>query len=438
MEIQIAKLPRIRIQKKRFNKLPESCGVYIFWAKNEAIYIGKALNLKSRLLSYLTVNLSPKTKSMVHEAQNVSFIKVNSELESLLLEAYLVRKNQPKYNAALKDDKHPLYIRITKEDYPRVITARKIDQQDNLAFYGPFPNSRNVYSVLKMLRRIFPFSDHKLGKRGCLYNHIGLCNPCPSEIERITNRQLQIMERKKYLHNIRMIKMVLSRKIKSVATKLGKEMDSYSKNEKFEEAEEVYERIKKLEYITQPTLPIKYFVENPNLYEDLRAEELNALRKLLASHIQLPTSIHRIECFDVAHLSGTSPAASMVTFINGEADKNLYRHFKIRQEKSRDDVSSIGEVAKRRLRHPTDWGVPNLIIVDGGVGQVNAFTSILYSNEVDIPIVGIAKNPDRLIVGGKKIRLKGPALNLVVRVRNEAHRFARRYHHKLVKKSLIY
>jgi len=430
MEIQIAKLPRIRIQKKRFNKLPESCGVYIFWAKNEAIYIGKALNLKSRLLSYLTVNLSPKTKSMVHEAQNVSFIKVNSELESLLLEAYLVRKNQPKYNAALKDDKHPLYIRITKEDYPRVITARKIDQQDNLAFYGPFPNSRNVYSVLKMLRRIFPFSDHKLGKRGCLYNHIGLCNPCPSEIERITNRQLQIMERKKYLHNIRMIKMVLSRKIKSVATKLGKEMDSYSKNEKFEEAEEVYERIKKLEYITQPTLPIKYFVENPNLYEDLRAEELNALRKLLASHIQLPTSIHRIECFDVAHLSGTSPAASMVTFINGEADKNLYRHFKIRQEKSRDDVSSIGEVAKRRLRHLTDWGIPNLIIVDGGVGQVNAFAT-------DIPVIGIAKNPDRLIVGGKKIRLKGPALNLVARIRNEAHRFARRYHHKLISKNLI-
>ena len=481
MEIQIAKLPRIQIRKDKFNKLPENCGVYIFWAKNEApladasgifsarfvgaksaeaensshsstslrswfsakadkaIYIGKAVNLKNRLLSYLQINLAPKTKSMISEACDVSFIKVNSELESLLLEAHLVRKNQPKYNATLKDDKHPLYIIITNEYYPRILCVRKLDAKNYQpkAIFGPFPNSKNVYSVLKMLRRIFPFSDHKLGRRGCLYNHIGLCNPCPNEIEKIKDEKLKIKLKGKYLKNIRNIKLILSRNIHSVRRSLEKEMRQFSKEEKFEEAFFVKKQIENIDYITQPILPTHYFVENPNLYEDLRAQELSELKKILNSYFIIHNSLTRIECFDVAHLAGTNPTASMVTFINGEADKRLYRHFRIRNRKGNDDIASLSEVARRRLRHLSDWGKPDLIIVDGGVGQVHAFTSILYSNKVDIPVVGIAKNPDRLIVGGKKIRLTGSVLNLVARIRNEAHRFARAYHHKLVKKSLL-
>jgi excinuclease ABC subunit C len=137
----------------------------------------------------------------------------------------------------------------------------------------------------------------------------------------------------------------------------------------------------------------------------------------------------------------------MVTFIDGEADKNLYRHFKIRQIKGNSDIDSMKEVARRRSRHfddPTSpglrgasWGRPDLIIVDGGILQVKAFTSILHNNKVNIPVVGIAKHPDRLIVGNEKIKLIGLSLNLVSRIRDEAHRFARVYHHKLVSTNML-
>ena len=152
----------------------------------------------------------------------------------------------------------------------------------------------------------------------------------------------------------------------------------------------------------------------------------------------------RIECFDVSHLAGASPTASMVTFINAEPDKNFYRHFRIRQEKGADDISSMREVIKRRSKYLATWGIPNLIVVDGGKTQVSAFYFLL--KDFKIPVVGIAKRYETLVipVGEKsKIRFfekrlqKGGALNLIQRLRNESHRFARRYHHHLLRKTLL-
>ena len=382
------------------------------------------------------MELMGKTAKMVSEATGLSYIRVDSELESLLLEARLIRKYMPHYNVAAKDDKNPLYIRITKEKYPRVITARKISESEkNLAFYGPFPSSTSVRSVLRMLRRIFPYSDHKVGKRGCLYSHIGLCNPCPNSIE-------QLSMKKQYHKNIKRIKSVLSGKFAGVRNELEKEMEEFSKLQKYEVAKLVRDQLNHLDYITRPQIPTDYFMQNPNLYEDIRQSELNDLKNLLTGIIRVRTKLLRIECFDVAHLAGNNATASMVTFINGEAVKSLYRHFRIRQKKGNSDVDSLKEVIKRRLNHLEDWGRPDLVIVDGGISQVNAFTSILNkqslatqspgSNVVKIPVVGITKNPDRLMVGEQKIRLKGSALHLVSRIRDEAHRFARRLHHKLV------
>ncbi|MBI3443323.1 excinuclease ABC subunit C, partial [Candidatus Woesebacteria bacterium] len=180
-----------------------------------------------------------------------------------------------------------------------------------------------------------------------------------------------------------------------------------------------------------------YFLENPNLTEDLRKNELRQLRNILKFYFVNLKSLRRIECFDVAHLAGNSPTASMVTFIKGEPDKNFYRHFKIRQKEGQNDIESLREVIKRRLKYLDKWGKPDLIIVDGGRGQVKAFTSILYGSEVVIPVVGIAKNPDRLITKDKKVRLQGATLHFVSRIRDEAHRFARRYHHKLIRRQLL-
>ena len=154
---------------------------------------------------------------------------------------------------------------------------------------------------------------------------------------------------------------------------------------------------------------------------------MSELKKLLHFYHLPFTKLNRIECFDVAHLSGTNPTASMVTFINGEPAKEYYRHFKIKKAKGGNDYDSMREVATRRAIHFDDWGKPDLIIVDGGKGQISAF-------KINVPVVGIAKNPDRLIIGGNKIKLTGAALNLVSHIRDEAHRFARRYHHHLISK----
>ena len=404
--------------------LPETPGVYIYYQNKIPIYIGKAINLKRRIQSYFDIDLAPKTESMIKCATSLSFIRVESELESLLLEAKLVRKYMPKYNIELKDDKNPLYITITKDRFPRVITTRKDGS------YGPFPSSEKVHSVLKMIRRIFPYSDHKLGKRPCLYSHIGLCNPCPNEIVGITNYDLRIMRTKKYKQNIKNIKAILDGKITNVQKNLEKKMNLVSENQDFEVAAVIRDQIQKLEYIIRPQMPTDYYIQNPNLYEDQRKLEIDDLQKILKSQFLNLKSLTRIECFDISHLSGTNATASMVTFINGEADKKYYRHFKIRQKKSQSDYDSMQEVAKRRAKHFLDWGKPDLITVDGGLGQISSF-------KINVPVVGIAKNPDRLIVGQEKIKLTGPSLNLVQKIRDEAHRFAQQYHHKLISKSLL-
>jgi excinuclease ABC subunit C len=423
----------MEISKKTFLKLPEVPGVYTFWKKNIPIYIGKSVNLKSRLNSYLDLHLGVKTSQMMKEADSVSYTKVTSDLEALLLESYQIKKYKPKYNILLKDDKHALYIVITKEDYPRVLSVRKLmaDQKQLIASFGPFPSSTNVRMILKMIRKIFPFSDHKIGKKPCLYSHIGLCNPCPSEILATTDLSLKSKKRKQYLKNIKNLKLVLSRKFNAVRKSLEKEMNLLSINEKYEEARLIRDRIKTLDYITQEKIETEKFLSNPNLVEDIREEEIESLRGLV--NIK---SLKHIECFDIAHLSGSNPTASMVVMVNGDMDHSKYKHFKIRQQNGQSDYDSMREVSKRRIKHLTDWGRPDLIIVDGGLGQVKIFETTF--REVEIPIVGIAKHPDRLVFpNGKKIRLKDATLNLVSRLRDEAHRFSRRLHHKLLTKSLL-
>jgi excinuclease ABC subunit C len=428
----------MEISKKEFLKLPVSPGVYIFYAKNTPIYIGKAINLKNRLNSYLSKNLLPKTKKMVASANYVEYILVNSEIESLLLEAELIKKYKPKYNIVLKDDKNPLYIVITKDEFPRILTVRKLLTFDyRLAtVYGPFPNSSEVKKILKIIRKIVPFSDHKLGKKPCIYSHLGLCSPCPSAVARIKNYELRIMNLKRYTQNIKKIKQILSRKFSFVRNQLVKEMKTLSKQNKFEEALVIREKIKTLDYITQVKSNIKWYLENPNLIEDIRSQELRELKKILSTYCRIHnTNLVRIECFDIAHLAGLHPTASMVVFENGQELKSAYRHFKIRQKKSNSDYDSMKEVAIRRVKNLENWGRPDLIIVDGGYGQVK-----LFDNEFkryNIPVIGIAKNPDRIVFpNGNKLKLQGPAQLFLERIRDEAHRFARRLHHKLINKYL--
>lgn len=446
MKNLLSKLKKTRINPKIYLDFPESPGIYLFFKNSEPIYVGKAINLKRRVASYFRIKLEAKTLRMVSEATEMSYIKVDSELEALLLEARLIRFYMPKYNIAAKDDKHPLYIQITKDEFPRITTLRKVDVNNypSIATYGPFPSSTNVKSVLKMIRRIFPYSDHKIGKRGCIYSQIALCKPCPNEVSKTTDNVVREEKTREYIKNIKYIKSLLDGKISELKKNLEKEMTVFSKLQKYEEALSIRNKIKRLEYITTPKNSIEAYLENPNLYEDVRDRELIDLKQILKTWNLKTNSLKRIECYDVAHLQGANATASMVTFSNGTPDKDFYRHFRIRQSKGWDDYASLREVSKRRINHLSDWGVPDLVIVDGGKGQVAVLVNEF--RRVNVPVVGLAKRFETLVIPSNKYETteikeyklpKGPALNLVQRIRDEAHRFARAYHHKLLARSLF-
>jgi len=437
-------LRKIKLEARVYKRLPQEPGIYVFWRKGTPLYVGKAINLRNRVSSYFAADLLPKTSRMLASANFISYIPVTSELEALLLEARMVKLFKPHYNSALKDDKSPLYIKVTDDYYPAVLTAR-VDQlkKGTKASYGPFPSSNNVRFVLKSLRRIFPFAEHKLGKRKCIYAHIGLCNPCPNEIENEKSPKEKKALRRRYLANIRYLKEVLSGKVERVKKDLRKNMKRASFLENYEEALGYREAINKFAYITQPITDVGEFLKNPNLAEDIRGKELQSLKVLLEKNAIQSSKLSRIECYDIAHLAGTNPTASMVTFINGAKDPSLYRHFRIRRAKAFDDISALSEVAKRRINYLKSWGKPDLIVVDGGKGQVSIFRNTFEKE--GIPVIGISKRREALVIPKKKyatntfveiILEPGHILSLISRLRDEAHRFARRYHHKLVSKTL--
>lgn len=448
MKLTSLDLVKIPLSKETVSAVKKHIGVYVFWDEHKnPLYVGKSTNVHNRLESYLRNDLETKTKAMISLARYFSTIAVTSEIESLLLEAKLVKENQPKYNIELKDDKTPLYIKITNDAFPMVVTARKADvsEKNTDIYFGPFPSSSTVKMILRLLRRIFPYANHLPMKRACLYAQLGLCNPCPSSIVQIKDTEAFQKLKREYRRNVSYIKLVLSGRMKKVRKKLEKKMNDFAKLEEFEEAKHVRELLEKFDYITQPINPAHYFMRNPNLVIDIRQKEVEMLIQLIKPHLELPEIVRRIECYDIAHLAGTHPTASMVTFIDGEADKTLYRHFKIQQKKGNDDYASLTEVAKRRKYHLEDWGRPDLIIVDGGKGQLGVFKKIL--DDTGIPIVGLAKRFETLIIPTKnvfneeiftEVRIpEGSALNLSQRIRNEAHRFARRLHHMQVSKGLL-
>ena len=416
------------------SRLPTESGVYVFRSEpGEALYIGKAKNLKARVSSYFSTELGDKTLKMVAGSFTVETLTTGSEFEAILLEAKLINMFKPKYNIELRDDKSPIYIRLSKDKYPILTSVRKSSLSSTDTVWGPFLSSNETRTILKAIRKLFPFADHHLGKRPCIYSQIGLCNPCPNLIESLTNQQTKASLTKVYRHNIFQVKQTLDGKLTKVRKLLKQEMETAAKKLEFEKANSVKQKLVLFENLTKRSLGHFDYFENPNLREDIAAKEVHELKKILTDNMIMVQKLNRIECFDVSHLSGTSPAASMVVFTSGIADKSSYKRFKIRSGKTTSDFDSIQEVISRRVKNLTNWGKPDLIIVDGGKPQVTAAKKVLKDV---VPVIGIAKRFETLVLprNGKftQIKLSGAALNLVQRLRDEAHRFAQSYHHKLV------
>lgn len=422
---------------KQAESLPTLAGVYMFTdTDGHVLYVGKSINVRDRVVSHLHASA---TKSQnIQESAAVSAIPVASELEALLLEAELIKKHLPKYNAAAKDDKHPLYIKITTgEKFPKITTSRKEDQSYQRArYFGPFPASTTVRQMLAQIRKIFPYCAQKNDRKPCFYSHLGLCNPCPGEIG---------TDKKEYMKNIKKILLLLSGKTRTLQKKLAAEMKREAAGQNFEKAAEIRNQLQKLTYITAPYTSTQEYLANPNLVWDIHQEETKTLYRILKPYFENLSLPERIECFDVSHTGGESATCSLVTFINGEPEKNLYRRFKIYGLKTRDDTAMLNQTVMRRAEHFQDWGKPDLVVVDGGKGQTSAAKQALANADSNIPVIGLAKRFEEVVIprpfpeNFKIIRLprNNPGLKLLQRVRDEAHRFARAYHFKLRLKELL-
>lgn len=366
---------------------------------------------------------------MVSQVKSVETVAVSSEIEAFLLEASLIKKHNPKYNVRLTDGKTFILLKITvKDEMPKIKFVRKED--DNKSVYlGPYPSFPTLRLVLKIIRKIFPFQSAKhLGKRICLYHHLGLC-PCPVTLDTQEKR-------KQYRTDIFRIIKFLNGRAEDVIKDLERERGSFSKGENFEKASEVQKQIDAIDLITSPFYKPFEFETNPHLKNQLRTEEINDLKRYLNENGVEVGKLARIECFDVSNTSGTNATGSMVTFINGEKDTSFYRHFKIRKPPKviPNDYEMMKEVVRRRLTHLEDWGTPDLIIVDGGKGHVSSAQSVLSEENVKIRLIGLAKREELIVTSDLRIvRLSrsSHALNLIRRVRDEAHRFAINYHKKL-------
>lgn len=410
-------------QRSFYQFLPSDPGVYFFEdSSGNVIYVGKAKNLKKRVSSYFSKQLGPKTQTLVSRIARVRTIRVQSEIESLLLEANFIQKYMPKYNVRFADSKAYPLIRITvKDKYPKVLTARRMEDKSSV-YFGPYPNAGAMKLVLKIARRIFPYQsvlNHP--KKICLYNHLDLC-PCP-----------EVLADKSYKKNIRHLINFLKGNTKEVVRDLEKEKKEQIKKEEFEEAGKTQKKLDAIALVTSPFYKPLAYEENPNLTTDLRREELTELTNILNSRGTKVKFPKKIECFDISLISGKYATGSMVVFTNGEKNSSLYRRFKIRYSGIPSDFAMMEELLDRRLNH-LEWELPNLLIVDGGKGQVSSALKVLKHKRIEIPVIGLAKR-EEIIVTSDFTQIKLPrnskALQLTQRIRDEAHRFAITYHRKL-------
>jgi excinuclease ABC subunit C len=421
----------------RYRTLSTKPGIYLFLdEENKILYVGKAKNLKKRVSSYFLkdINIGAKTSILISKIAKIKTIVVKSEIEAFLLENKYIKKYKPKYNIKLTDDKAYLMVRITVKDrFPKVLMARRQDD-DNSVYFGPYPNSaRALRIVLKMIRKIFPYqSVLNHAKRICLYHHLGLC-PCPPVFDSPEFR-------KEYRENIKHVINFLNGNTKKIIKNLTNERNILSKDEEFERANLIQNKIDAIELITGPDYKTTLDLDiDPNLADDLRETEINGLKNVLNSNNIFTKNLERIECFDISNISGTNATGSMVVFMNGQKDGSQYRKFKIKFLNTPNDFGMMDQVLRRRFNHK-EWTMPSLIIVDGGKGQVSTAFKVLSELNIDIPIIGLAKKEETIVMSNlKEITLSkdSDALKLIMRIRDEAHRFAITYHRKLRSKSLL-
>ena len=531
---------------EKVSHLPTTPGVYLWRDQyNRIIYVGKAINLRNRVRSYVRndANRAPKVAAMMKRAVDVEIIQTKTEMEALILENTLIKEHEPKYNIRLRDDKTYPYVKISvQEDYPRVYMTRRLER-DGAKYFGPFTDVTSVHVVLKLIRQYYPLRTCKSMKveRPCLQYHMHYCEapcfhkisvpdyrkyidkiielfegkPIPllkeikekmeeaaeelrfedaaryrdqlTSIEKIQEKQRMVTQRgdldvlgiavdtsmacvqllfirggrllgrenyfvqhdgdsqetimtdfiKQYYGDTNFIPKELLLPMDSTDRDLLKEWFTQLKGQNVDVS--VPQRGYKMDMIKMAHENAETFLEERRRQWQHQIDKTGGAVKKLAEVLDLPRLPERMECFDISHTQGAETVASMVVFEGGKPAKKEYRRFKLKTTQGKpDDFKSMAEVMARRYGIETKWPRPDLIVLDGGKGQLDAALPVIRSCGIDTPVIGLAKRMEEIYVEGQTdpiiIDPHEPALQLLQFIRDEAHRFVIAYHRKWTSK----
>ena len=529
---------------EKVSHLPTTPGVYLWRDKYQRIiYVGKAINLRNRVRSYVQqdMNRSVKVTAMMRRAWDVETIQTKTEMEALILEATLIKEHHPKYNIMLRDDKTYPYVKVTvQEEYPRLFMTRRLER-DGAKYFGPFTDVTAVHHVLRILRSYYPLRTCKSMKveRPCLQYHMHYCEgPCMKYvtveayrkyiddivalfegkqvqvIQEITSKMEQASEElefelaAKYRDDLLSIQKV-QEKQRMVTQRgdmdvLGMAIDgpmaciqlffirsgrllgreNYFVQHEGDSPELVMTEFIKQYYGGSTFIPKELLLPMDSVDRELFSEWFTSMKgqqvevsvpqrgykkdlikmaeenaqnflaerrrqwqytidkaggavKKLAEVLDLPRLPERMECYDISHMQGAETVASMVVFEGGKPAKREYRRFKLKTVQGKpDDFASMAEIMERRYGNEKDWPMPDLIIIDGGKGQLNAALPVIRAMGVtDVPVISLAKRIEEVFVEGESesiiLEHHTPELQLLQQIRDEAHRFAITYHRRL-------
>lgn len=399
--------------RKRLATLPDQPGVYLFRdAKGALLYVGKALSLRKRVTSYFRDRalLPARVSRMVGRVADLEVRPTASETEALLLEARLIKEAQPYFNVTFRDDKTYPMLKVTNEPYPRLLVTR-CKPRDGARYFGPYPNASLMHEAVQFFRRVFPLRTCRaFPKTPCLEYHLGQClAPCAGYVSKSAYQRI-----------VEDLVAFLNGRRDALLQDLARRMTHASRDQRFEEAARLRNQIQALTSVIVAK------------EKSLTAGPLEQLQAAL----RLPRLPRRIEAFDLSNLFGAFAVGSMVVFIDGTPRKAHYRRFQIETVQGIDDYQMMREVVRRRYGGTLagELPLPDLIVVDGGKGQLAAACEELAALSLAIPAMGLAKRFEHIVLPDTDDPIvllpTSPVLHLVQRVRDEAHRFAITYHRR--------
>ena len=423
--------------RRRIAALPKAPGIYLMKdAQGRVLYVGKAKSLRQRVASYFQEHpgdARPRIPDLVRRAADVEIVEAESEVDALLMEARLIKDIQPPFNARLRDSKLYPYLEITLgNDFPGVYVTRRRDDPKS-RFFGPFTDTRGLRRAVQLLQPVFRFRTCTLEisrgdakrrfQRPCLLHAIARCTaPCADRVGR-----------REYRGQIALLQRFLGGRRKGVLASLEREMAACAKALDFEGAARLRDQVRAFAALSKRG-SVDFFPEAAQPPVVAPGEGLTEMREVF----KLARTPRTIDGVDISHLGGSDSVGAVVTFVDGRPFKSGYRRFRIKAVAGIDDYAMIAEVVRRRFRRlaKEESPFPDLLLIDGGKGQLSAATASLRALRVTPPkIVAIAKREEALYHGSppREVRLKSNsmALRILQYVRDEAHRFAVHYHHVL-------